>query len=226
MNEFLTKASKFLTDMFGDLTELPWWGWIVVAVLLIGGAIAFKKVTGSQKTVWNARMLAVGAMCIALSSVLSNVKLFSMPAGGSVTAASMLPIMLFAFVYGPVPGLMVGVVHGLLQIVMGGYILNIWQMLLEYPIAFGVLGLAGLTWKMKNQPVGLMLGIVIGCAARWFCSTLAGVVFWGDFTNGTMAAVTYSIGYNASYMGPECIICVVLGLLMGKRLVTELRKVK
>ncbi len=212
------------STMFAALTELTWWSWLLLAVLLIGGAVAFKKVAGSQKTVWTTRMLAVGAMCIALSSVLSNVKLFSMPAGGSVTAASMLPIMLFAFVYGPVPGLTVGAVHGLLQIVMGGYILNIWQALLEYPIAFGVLGLAGLTWKMKNQQLGLALGMVIGCAARWFCSTLAGVVFWGDFTNGTMAAITYSIGYNASYMAPECIICVVLGLLLGKRLVTELRK--
>ena len=143
--------NEFLSNMFGDLTELPWWGWLVVAALLIGGAVAFKKVRGSQKVVWNARMLAVGAMCIALSSVLSNVKLFSMPAGGSVTAASMLPIMLFAFVYGPVPGLTVGVVHGVLQFLMGGWFLNVWQMLLEYPIAFAVLGLAGLCWKMKNQ---------------------------------------------------------------------------
>lgn len=218
--------NEFLKNMFGDLTELPWWGWLVVAVLLIGGAVAFKKVRGTQKVVWNARMLAVGAMCIALSSVLSNIKLFSMAAGGSVTAASMLPIMLFAFVYGPVPGLTVGFVHGVLQFLMGGWFLNVWQMLLEYPIAFAVLGLAGLTWKMRNQQLGLVIGIVIACAARWFCSTLAGVVFWGDFTNGAWAAITYSIGYNASYMVPECIICAVLGLLMGKRLVTELRKVK
>lgn len=218
--------NEFLTNMFGDLTELPWWGWLVVAVLLIGGAAAYLRLRGSNKPVWTARMLAVGAMCIALSSVLSNVKLFSMPAGGSVTAASMLPIMLFAFVYGPVPGLTVGFVHGVLQFLMGGYFLNVWQMLLEYPIAFAVLGLAGLTWKMKNQHLGLCLGVVIGCAARWLCSTLAGVVFWGDFTNGAWAAIVYSIGYNASYMVPECIICAVLGLLMGKRLTAELRKVK
>lgn len=218
--------NEFLKNMFGDLTELPWWGWLVVAVLLIGGAVAFKKVRGTQKVVWNARMLAVGAMCIALSSVLSNIKLFSMPAGGSVTAASMLPIMLFAFVYGPVPGLTVGFVHGVLQFLMGGWFLNIWQMLLEYPVAFAVLGLAGLTWKMKNQQVGLIIGVVIACAARWFCSTLAGIVFWGDFTNGAGEAIAYSITYNASYMVWECVICAALGLLMGRRLVAELRKVK
>ena len=205
--------NEFLTNMFGDLTELPWWGWLVVAVLLIGGALAFKWVRGSQKVVWNARMLAVGAMCIALSSVLSNIKLFSM-------------IMLFAFVYGPMPGIMVGFVHGVLQFLMGGWFLNIWQMLLEYPIAFAVLGLAGLCWKMKNQQLGMLIGVVIACLARWFCSTLAGVVFWGDFTNGTWAAIAYSVTYNASYMVWECVICGALGLLMGKRLVTELRKVK
>ena len=218
--------NEILTNVFGDLTELPWWGWLVVAALLLGGVAAFVKVRGGQKVVWTTRMLAVGAMCIALSSVLSCVKLFSMPSGGSVTAASMLPIMLFAFVYGPVPGLTVGLVHGLLQFLLGGWFLNVWQMLLEYPIAFGVLGLAGLTWKMKNQRLGLAIGVVIACAARWFCATLAGIVFWGDFTNGTWAAITYSIGYNASYMVPECIICAVLGVLMGQRLVSELRKVK
>ena len=218
--------NEFLTSMFGDLTELPWWGWLVVAALLISGVAAFRLVRGNQKTVWTARMLAVGAMCIALSSVLSNIKLFSMPAGGSVTAASMLPIMLFAFVYGPVPGLMVGLVHGVLQFLMGGYFLNVWQMLLEYPIAFAVLGLAGLTWRMKNQRLGLCLGVVIGCLCRWACSTLAGVVFWGDFTNGAWAAIWYSITYNAAYMVWECIICVALGVLMGARLTSELRKVK
>jgi thiamine transporter len=79
---------------------------------------------------------------------------------------------------------------------------------------------------MKNQQLGLLIGVVIACLARWFCSTLAGIVFWGDFTNGAWAAIVYSVGYNASYMVPECIICAVLGLLMGKRLTAELRKVK
>lgn len=218
--------SEFLTEMFGDLSDIPAWGWIVLALFLVGGAVAYAKIRGSQKVVWTTRMLAVGAMCIALSSVLSCVKLFSMPAGGSVTAASMLPIMLFAFVYGPVPGLTVGLVYGVMQFLLGGYFLNVWQMLLEYPIAFGVLGLAGLTWQMKNRHAGLIIGMVIACAARWLCATLAGVVFWGDFTNGAWAAIVYSVGYNASYMVPECIICVALGLLMGNRLVTELRKVK
>lgn len=218
--------SEFLNEMFGDLRDIPVWGWVVLTLFLVGGAAAYARLRGGQKVVWTARMLAVGAMCIALSSVLSCVKLFSMPAGGSVTAASMLPIMLFAFVYGPVPGLTVGLVYGVMQFLLGGWFLNVWQMLLEYPIAFGVLGLAGLTWQMKNRRLGLIVGMVVACAARWLCAALAGVVFWGDFTNGTWAAITYSVGYNASYMLPECIICCVLGLLMGERLVSELHKVK
>lgn len=226
VTSFLTNVRDSLLESWADLTELPWWGWLIVAALLIGGVTAFIAVRGTKKTVWTTRMLAVGAMCIALSSVLSCVKFYSMPSGGSVTAASMLPVMLFAFVYGPGPGLTVGLVYGVMQFLLGGWFLNVWQMLLEYPIAFGVLGLAGLTWKMKNQHAGLALGMVIACAARWFCATLAGIVFWGDFTNGAWAAIAYSIGYNASYMVPECIICVLLGLVMGKRLVRELRKVK
>ena len=79
---------------------------------------------------------------------------------------------------------------------------------------------------LQEAFLGLCLGVVMACAARWFCATLAGVVFWGDSTNGAWAAIVYSVGYNASYMVPECIICAALGLLMGKRLTAELRKVK
>ncbi|MBQ8555774.1 MAG: energy-coupled thiamine transporter ThiT [Clostridia bacterium] len=182
--------------------------------------------SNTRKSPWSVQMLAVGAVSIALSSVLSVITLFSMPNGGSVTPASMLPLMLFAFVYGPVPGVAVGAVYGILQFLLGGWFLSIPQFLLDYPVAFAMTGLAGLFWRGRHQRTALTLGILLASVMRFIVATLAGVIFWSDLTNGAWAAIVYSVGYNASYMVWECVICVALGVAVGPRLVKELRKVK
>ena len=136
---------------FKDFGEFPAWAWIVVAVLLVGGVIAYRSLKGGHKTVWNTKMMAMGAVCIALSSVLSMIKIWKMPQGGSITAASMLPLMLFSYVYGMGPGCLVGALYGVLQFIIEPYFLSVPQMLLDYPIAFGMMGLAGLfsRWTMR-----------------------------------------------------------------------------
>lgn len=218
--------NEFFSNMFGDLAEIPWWGWVILALLLAGGIVAFLRIRGTQKTVWTTKMLAVGAVCIALSTVLSAVKLYSMPNGGSITPASMLPLMLFAYIYGTIPGLTVGAVYGLMQFLFGGWFLSLPQMLLDYPVAFAMTGLAGLFGRWEKQQLGLTLGVAIASVARYIVATLAGVIFWSDLTGGAWAAIVYSVGYNASYMLPECLICIALGVFIGPRLVRELRKVK
>lgn len=173
---------------------------------------------------WTVRMLTMGAMCMALSSVLSLITLFSMHNGGSVTPASMLPLMLFAYVYGPVPGIAVGALYGVLQYLLGGYFLSVPQVLLDYPVAYAAMGLAGLFWRWQRQRAGLACGILLASVVRYVVATLAGVLFWSDLTGGAWPAIVYSLGYNASYMLPECVICVALGLLVGPRLARELRR--
>lgn len=212
---------------FGDFSELTLWGWLLLAVLLIGGLLLYRKVKGNAaKTAWTPQMLALGAVCMALSSVLSLVKLFSMPQGGSVTAASMLPIILFAYAYGAGPGLTLGAVHGLLQFILKPSFYSLPQMLLDYPIAFGLLGLAGFFSKSKNEYLGLTLGTALSCAGRLLASALSGAIFFAEYAPEGMSPMLYSLGYNASYMVPECVICAVLAVLAGSRLLRELKKVK
>lgn len=218
--------NEFLSNMFGDLAEIPWWGWLMLAVLLVGGVIAFLRIRGKEKTVWTTKMLAVGAVCIALSTVLSAIKLFSMPEGGSITPASMLPLMLFACIYGVGPGLTVGAVYGLLQFMFGGWFLSLPQMLLDYPIAFAMTGLAGLFSQMANQRLGTGLGITVACVARYIVATAAGIIFWSDLSGGAWPAIVYSVTYNATYMALEYVICLVIGVIAAPRLIRELRKVK
>lgn len=216
---------SWFENAFGDFAEFPVWAWIVVAVLLVGGLVAYRQIKSGKKTVWNTKMLALGAVCMALSNVLSMIKLFDMPQGGSVTPASMLPLMLFAYVYGLGPGMTVGAVYGVMQFMIEPYFLSVPQMLLDYPIAFAMVGLAGLFSKSENRALGLTAGVVLGSLGRFVAAVLSGVVFFAEYA-GDQNPWVYSIGYNGAYMLPECIICVVLALAVGLRLTQQLSKAK
>lgn len=216
---------SWFENAFGDFAEFPVGGWILVAVLLVGGLVVYRQFKSESKTVWSTRMLALGAVCMALSNVLSMIKLFDMPQGGSITPASMLPLMLFAYVYGVGPGMTVGAVYGVMQFIIEPYFLSVPQMLLDYPIAFAMVGLAGLFSKNENRALGLSLGVVLGSLGRFVAAVLSGVVFFAEYA-GDQNPWVYSIGYNGAYMLPECIICVVLALAVGLRLTQQLSKAK
>lgn len=216
---------SWFENAFGDFAEFPVGGWILVAVLLVGGLVVYRQFKSESKTVWSTKMLALGAVCMALSNVLSMIKLFDMPQGGSVTPASMLPLMLFAYVYGVGPGMTVGAVYGVMQFMIEPYSPSVPQMLLDYPIAFAMVGLAGLFSKNENRALGLSLGVVLGSLGRFVAAVLSGVVFFAEYA-GDQNPWVYSIGYNGAYMLPECIICVVLALAVGLRLTQQLSKAK
>lgn len=215
--------------MFEKFAEFPLWGWILVALLLVAGIVLLvrKKDQPGKKKLWTTKMLSMGAICMALSSVLSMIRLFSMPMGGSITPASMLPMMLFAYVYGVGPGCTLGVLYGVLQFMLDGgnaAAYGFVPMLLDYPVAFGLMGLAGLFRRLKDTRTGLTLGMIAGCLGRFAASFTSGVVFYGAYAPEGWNPVWYSLVYNGAYMGVECVICALLTVLVGERLVREVRK--
>lgn len=220
------ETPSWFAEAFGDLAEVSLWGWILLAVLLLGGVAVYFAIKGEKKTVWTTKMLSLGAICMALSSVLSMIKLFSFPQGGSITPASMLPLILFSYAFGAAPGLTLGAVYGVLQYILGPYFVSVPQVLLDYPVAFAVIGLAGLFNRAKDDRIGLALGTVAGCLGRLAASVASGVIFFAEYAPAGMNPMVYSLGYNATYMIPECIICMVVALLVGPRLMRELRKLK
>ena len=123
----------WLQKAFEKFTETPATVWIALAVLVALGAIFLTISRTSRK--WNAKMLSFGALSVALSFVLSCIRLYRMPQGGSVTPASMLPIMLFSAAFGVGPGLLSGLVYGILQYLQGGWFVNVWQFALDYRVA-------------------------------------------------------------------------------------------
>ena len=218
---------SWFQSAFEDFADISAWGWILLLALLAGGVAVYFAVKGEKKTIWTTKMLSLGAICMALSSVLSLIKLFSFPQGGSITPASMLPMILFAYLYGAGPGLTLGFIYGVLQYILGPYFVSVPQVLLDYPIAFGMVGLAGLMRRHHNVRLSLSVGVVAASIGRFVAAVASGVVFFAEYAEGTgLSPMVYSIVYNGTYMGPECIICVIIAVLVGPRLMKELRKVK
>lgn len=165
------------------------------------------------------RILVEGAMLIALATILSYIKFFELPFGGSITL-EMLPLVVMAYRNGTKWGCLTGFVHGLLQMIIGfsnvlycaTLISQIGCILLDYLLAFTVLGLAPVFAKLikKNVKAGYILGAVIAGILRFVCSFLSGWLLWGSYAPEGTAPVVYSFTYNASYMVPDIIIVAVV----------------
>ena len=174
----------------------------------------------------NALKLTEAAIMLALGTVLSLIKLLDLPYGGSVTVASMLPVIIIAYRHGIRFGLLTGFVFGVLQQLLGlntlSYVTT-WQsivavILLDYIIAFMVLGLGGAFRKMSSQAGALVLGSVFVCLLRYICHVISGATVWAGLSIPTTAALAYSLGYNATYIVPETIVTTVMAYYVGSML--------
>lgn len=178
----------------------------ITAILIILAAL-IRHHNASKKAALTTKQLVYSAVAIALAIVCSMIKLFEMPMGGSVTLLSMLFIVLIAYWYGPYVGIMTAVAYGLVQFVTEPIFYTIPQMLLDYPLAFGALGLAGFFNKKKW---GLQIGYAVGVLGRFIFATISGVVFFGSYAPEGMHPLAYSAGYQASYLIPEAVVTLIL----------------
>ena len=157
--------------------------------------------------------IAFAAMAVALAIATSMIKVIKLPMGGSVTLFSMLFIVLIGYWYGIKVGLTAALAYGVLQLLLDPYILNIPQVLLDYILGFGALGLSGIFSKSKH---GLVKGYIIGVIGRFICSFLSGWIFFAVYTPDFFnSAILYSVVYNGSYIGLEAVVTlVVISLLL------------
>ncbi len=175
------------------------------------------------------KILVEGAVMVALATVLSYIRIFRLPWGGSITLLSMLPIVLFSIRRGLGAGLTVSFVFSLVQFTQGvvdgifGWGLTpgmlIACILLDYIMAFTVLGLAGIF--RKKGFAGWIGGIALAVVLRFVCHFLSGVVVWksfGELWNGfsTDNTFLYSFLYNGSYMLPELIFTLIGAIALLK----------
>lgn len=167
-------------------------------------------------------MIAESAIMLALGTALSLIAFAPWPAGGSITVFSMLPVLIIAYRYGMKWGFLVGGIYGLIQMILGmsalSYATNalaaVCIILFDYIVAFGVLGFGGLFRKVKLQPVGFTLGVIVACVLRFLCHFLTGITVWADYADGIWPVVIYSLTYNGSYMLPELVITAAVGAVL------------
>ena len=205
LNEFV------LIEKLSKMTTRQWCFAIGALVVMVGLLVDLAKRPQKEgKT--DVRALTYGALCMAMSFVLSYIKLYSMPLGGSVTLASMLPLLWYSNKFGMRNGFIAGAAYGLLQLIQKPEIYHWVQVLLDYPLAFMMLGLAG---SVKN----LQLGSILGVAGRWICHIISGAVFFGEWMpEGWSNAWVYSAAYNGAYLLVDLIICIVLSFVLAKAL--------
>jgi len=191
----------------------------------------------------NTVKITVSAIMVALAVVLSFIKVFDMPYGGSITLFSMVPIMFVGFSYGSKAGILSGVVYGVIQCIIGAsnslaylthsILLFVICLLFDFLIAFSALGLAGAFKKsIKNPQVAFGLGALLSGLLRYICHFVSGWIVWGEYAkdtvetwgamgdkilgafNGQALAVIYSLVYNGSYMIPEILISVICAVVL------------
>ena len=163
----------------------------------------------------NALVMCECAIMIALAAVLSFVKILELPYGGSVTAFSIVPIVIISYRHGVKWGLLSGFVFSIIQLIQGAsnlsyatsFLAAVTIILFDYVIAFTVIGLAGfLRNKVSNPSAAAVTGTVGVCALRYICHVISGCTVWAGVSIPSTDGLLYSLSYNATYMIPETII--------------------
>ena len=205
------EAEAVMPAVVEKLVETHWYTYAVVIALAL---FAIAMVAAGKKAQWDARALAYAALCIALSYILSCIRLYRFSFGGSITLLSMLPIIAFALARGPLQGMVVGCAYGLLQLLQDFYVSHPVQLLLDYPLAFAALGLAGIVHFLPlPSRARLPIAVIVAAAGRYLMHVISGAVFFGMYAEPGQTALTYSLLYNIGYMGPDAALCLLASLL-------------
>ena len=168
------------------------------------------------------RMLTEAGVAIAIAQVLSFITLFHMPQGGSIKAAALVPLMIYAYRCGGTRGIFVGVVYGILHFILGfKSSVHYLSIILDYLVAYGVIGVCG---YFKDSISGLITGSIVGIALRWAVSVTSGAVVFASYAPQGQNPWIYSMVYNASYMVPDGILNIVVLLFIYQGVKRGLRR--
>lgn len=197
---------------FKDLLNLPWYAIVAVVLLVIIGVALLKG--GKQK--WTTKRLAYASLCLAIAYVLSCIRLYRMPSGGSVVLCSILPLVAFAVYCNLWQGVVLGVAYGLLQMLQGAWIVHPVQGFLDYVAAYAVLAFGALAARLPiakrlKLPAALLLASIL----RFIVHVASGMVFFAsDAIDAGQAPLIYSSLYN-TFLFPEAILSMIVALIPG-----------
>lgn len=197
------------------------------------------------------------ALAMVLAMVCALIPFLNLPFGGGFTVASMLPVVIISYMYGMKWGFFSAAIYSVIQIVMDLYLgkgstlialfmpnsedymgigAAIAILIIDYLVAYTLLGFGGAFRKMKNKTLGLTLGVVLALSLRYLAHIVSGYIFYGawaewfftqdnfyaiggwilDTFSGEGLAIIYSIFYNGLYMIPEIVITAVAAVIVSR----------
>jgi thiamine transporter len=212
-----------LLEVSEQTTEIVKWI-SVAAVFVLLGVIALICLLHKKQR--DGKRLAFAGVCVATSFTLAVIKVSPIQYGGSITLASLVPILVYAYMYGVADGLLVGLIHGLLNFIEDPYILTPATFLLDYLLAFASVGLMGVFGKMARKEKGvlpLVLGCISVCTLRFVFHLCSGAIFfiegavWVDFPAWAVSnAFIYSFIYQCVYIPADCLVNVLALVALAK----------
>ncbi|MBO5362734.1 MAG: energy-coupled thiamine transporter ThiT, partial [Clostridia bacterium] len=171
-----------------------------------------------KETKFDSKSITFAAVCIAMSFALSYMRIVRLPQGGSITPASLLPLMVYAYIFGVRKGIFAGFTYGLLQALQDPSVLHPAQFLLDYPMAFAWIGLAGVfakTKKLEKLPqLQFALGGILAGLGRFAMHFLSGAFAFGYWAPEGTPVLLYSFLYQAGYVLPDLILAILAGVAL------------
>ena len=213
INDFIQSFSSInLGGNFKEIVTNP-----LTILTLIGVLIILVLLIKAKDIKFDAKMLTTIGIALALTAVLNMLKIYKFPQGGGITLGSMIPIILIAYAYGPLVGMLTGFLFGIISLFIDPYILHPVQVLFDYPLPFMAVGVAGF---FKNKYLGASIGMLL----RFISHFISGVVFFGSYAPEGISPIIYSLSVNGLAVGGELMICLVLlAFLPVERLVKMLK---
>ncbi|MCL1914488.1 MAG: energy-coupled thiamine transporter ThiT [Eubacteriaceae bacterium] len=206
----------FLISLPGQIVIVA----VFVAVLAAIWAASPSKIPKSQRTTAMATCSAMVACAFVSNNMLPKI---TMPQGGSATLFSMLFLYLAGYIYGAKNGITAGVIYGILDFIFKPSAYYPMQVVLDYPIAFAMVGAGAIARNMKN---GLAVGYLLGMAGRFFASMMSGAIFFGSYAPIGYSAFGWSIYYNITYLGFEALMTAIVLFVPSLRSAIENAKRK
>jgi thiamine transporter len=195
---------------------------IFSTLILIGILVSLTLVFGKKSTLDNhTKSIVYAAICIAMSFALSYIRFFRLPQGGSITFVSILPIMFYSYMFGIRKGVLAGFIYGLMQALQDPWILHPIQFLLDYPLAFSMIGLAGIFRDFpafkKKVILQFVTGGVLIAILRYACHVITGIIIFDIYAADGFNAVAWGFFYNLFVFVDAAIAIFAGGIMLSSK---------
>lgn len=171
---------------------------------------------------YKTKMLVEAGLAIAMTQILGMIIVYQMPQGGAVKAANLVPLLIYSYRWGARAGILAGMAYGLFHFFVGfKFTVHYLSIILDYILAYGAVGLAGLV--KGNTRISALWGGLIGGIVKIGCSIVSGAVVFGEYAPAGQNAWVYSTVYNMTYALPDLVINLVVIALIGGSLMKRLQ---